>query len=131
LEICFYYTHRLFHHPKLYRRFHKQHHLFTKPYGWTAIYCGLGELLIVNHLSVSLGPALTGMRGVSLALWFFMVGATTVLSHSGLGWDYSGGSWRIISPKHDLHHRYFNCNYGIFDILDRLHSTHYKSTPRD
>lgn len=32
-ELGFYYGHRLFHHPRLYKRFHKQHHLYTAPIG--------------------------------------------------------------------------------------------------
>ncbi|KAF9897979.1 Chromosome 5 4, partial [Lobosporangium transversale] len=32
-ELGFYYGHRLFHHPKLYKRIHKKHHLYTAPIG--------------------------------------------------------------------------------------------------
>ncbi|KAF9182738.1 Chromosome 5 4 [Haplosporangium sp. Z 11] len=32
-EIGFYYGHRLLHHPRLYKKIHKQHHLYTAPIG--------------------------------------------------------------------------------------------------
>src|SRR3990170_6920287 len=35
VEFWFYYSHRIMHWKWIYRRFHKQHHEFIEPYGWT------------------------------------------------------------------------------------------------
>jgi len=118
LEVWFYYSHRLMHYPPLYRLFHKQHHEFLQPYGWTGIYCSIAELFLVNLFSVMVGPLITGMTGWVLFMWSTIISVLTVLGH------HSGFNIPFISDgKHDIHHFMFNYNYGIFETLDRLHGT--------
>ena len=124
LELWFYYVHRLMHWGPLYRRFHKQHHEFIKPYGSTGIYCSVTELIAVNQISVSLGPIVTGMTGWSLALWFLTIAFFTVVSHSGLTIPY------LSDGSHDIHHLRWKYNYGIFEVLDWVHGTQYKESSK-
>lgn len=118
LDVWFYYAHRLMHYPPLYRLFHKQHHEFIKPYSWTGLYCSIAELFLVNLFSVTIGPLIVGMTGWNLVAWIVTISVLTVLSH------HSGFNVPFFSDgKHDIHHLQFNYNYGIFEILDRLHGT--------
>lgn len=90
-ELGFYYSHRLFHHPRFYRRFHKRHHEFTAPIGLAgkllerltdqrqkqntqfyclpAIYAHPLEHLLANLLPLFAGPLLMQSHVLLFALW--------------------------------------------------------------
>lgn len=55
VEIGFYYTHRLLHHPYLYKQIHKKHHTWISPVAISAAYCHPIEHLASNMLPVVLG----------------------------------------------------------------------------
>ena len=54
-EIFFYYSHRLLHHPKIYRHIHKQHHEWQTPIAIAAIYCHPVEHIVSNALPILVG----------------------------------------------------------------------------
>jgi sterol desaturase/sphingolipid hydroxylase (fatty acid hydroxylase superfamily) len=47
-ELCFYYSHRLLHHPSIYPRVHKKHHEFTAPIALAAAYAHPIEHIVSN-----------------------------------------------------------------------------------
>nr|XP_048716764.1 fatty acid hydroxylase domain-containing protein 2 isoform X3 [Caretta caretta] len=49
-EILFYYSHRLVHHPLLYKRIHKKHHEWTAPIGVVSLYAHPVEHLVQSVL---------------------------------------------------------------------------------
>ncbi|XP_055004290.1 fatty acid hydroxylase domain-containing protein 2 [Boleophthalmus pectinirostris] len=117
-EVLFYYSHRLFHQPSLYKTFHKQHHEWTAPIGIVCIYAHPLEHVISNMLPVAIGPVLLGSHLSTTCLWYCLALISTTVSHCGYHLPF------LPSPEfHDFHHLRFNQCYGVLGILDRLHGT--------
>ncbi|MBD2178645.1 sterol desaturase family protein [Pseudanabaena sp. FACHB-1998] len=128
-DAYFYFTHRLFHHPSLFRWFHQGHHRSRHPTPWTsfafdpleAIVSALflvGIVLIVPLHFITLIAILTTMT-----IW-------AVLNHLGL--DYLSlsfphhwlGKWFIGPAHHSIHHLKYNLHYGLyFTFWDKLFNT--------
>ncbi|XP_051258544.1 fatty acid hydroxylase domain-containing protein 2 [Dicentrarchus labrax] len=117
-EVMFYYSHRLFHHPSLYKHFHKQHHEWTAPIGVVSIYAHPLEHMLSNMLPVAVGPVLLGSHLTTTTLWYCLALVSTTISHCGYHLPF------LPSPEfHDFHHLKFNQCFGVFGVLDRLHGT--------
>uniref|UniRef100_A0A336L740 CSON001212 protein n=1 Tax=Culicoides sonorensis TaxID=179676 RepID=A0A336L740_CULSO len=109
-EISFYYLHRLFHHPRLYQKYHKMHHEWTSPIAVAAQYCHPLEHLLVNLLPMTIGPFLMCSNVISVAIWYFHSALKTYFDHCG----YNFPVFLVYdSTKHDYHHMSFNRCYGI------------------
>jgi sterol desaturase/sphingolipid hydroxylase (fatty acid hydroxylase superfamily) len=115
-SVYFYHIHYLLHHPKLYF-LHKKHHRFQKPWALAGLYCSPFEMIFANTFTASLGPIMTQMSPNYVYFWNLLMPINVLLSHSGLTIPY------FMDNSHDLHHRYFNFNYGINSVLDELYGT--------
>jgi len=117
-EFFFYYSHRLLHHPRLYKHIHKIHHEWTSPIGVVSIYAHPFEHLLSNLLPPLLGPLVCGSHIATTWMWYALALASTTISHCGYHFPF------FPSPEaHDFHHLKFNQNYGVLGVLDRLHGT--------
>ncbi|KAL2094778.1 hypothetical protein ACEWY4_009497 [Coilia grayii] len=117
-EVLFYYSHRLFHHPALYKHFHKIHHEWTAPIGVVSLYSHPLEHMLSNMLPGLLGPVLLRSHLSTTVLWYTLALLITVISHCGYHLPL------LPSPEfHDFHHLKFNQCYGVLGVLDRLHGT--------
>lgn len=121
-EILFYYGHRLLHHPKLYKDFHSLHHELINVMASGTLYASVVEDTFINFLPLFIIVYLTGMNYYTTIIWVIVSTVSAVLSHCG----YRLGG---ISQRHDLHHKLFNCNYGVIGLLDWFHNTQYKDLP--
>ncbi|GFY76462.1 fatty acid hydroxylase domain-containing protein 2 [Trichonephila inaurata madagascariensis] len=117
-EVFFYYSHRILHHPRLYKRFHKKHHEWISPVGVSAIYCHPVEHVLSNVFPTFLGSVIVGSHVVSLYVWLIFATAYGVIVHSGYHLPFTP------TPEfHHFHHLKFNQNFGVAGILDWLHGT--------
>ncbi|XP_006815595.1 fatty acid hydroxylase domain-containing protein 2-like [Saccoglossus kowalevskii] len=118
VEVTFYYSHRIIHHPLLYKHIHKLHHEWTAPIGLTCIYAHPIEFMFSNILPVIGGPIVMGSHLIVHWLWLVIAMVFTSFDHSGYHFP------MMKSPEiHDFHHLKFNVNYGFTGVLDWLHGT--------
>lgn len=131
-DTWFYWTHRLMHHPKLFRHVHLVHHRSTNPSPWAAYSFHPIEALIeagIFPLIVFTIPA------HKFALLFFLTYMITrnVQGHLGIEflpkWFVHNKwiNWHTTTTHHDLHHKDFNSNYGLyFTWWDKLLGTEHE-----
>lgn len=125
----FYWTHRLEHHPRLYARVHAVHHRNINTGPWSGISNHWWENLLYFttyfiHLVVPSHP-------LHLAFHAAFQQLSPVLSHSGFERVVVADKPRAKAGDffHQLHHRYFECNYGTSEIpFDRWFGTYHDGT---
>ncbi|XP_074650551.1 fatty acid hydroxylase domain-containing protein 2-like [Tubulanus polymorphus] len=118
LEAFFYYSHRILHHPRLYKYIHKIHHDWTAPIGMVSIYSHPIEHIFSTLLPTIMGPLLMGSHIATAWMWFTIALLSTTNAHSGYHLPL------MPSPEaHDYHHLKFNQCYGVLGVLDWLHGT--------
>ncbi len=128
-DTYFYFTHRLMHHPKLFKWFHLLHHKSTNPSPFAAFAFHPLEAIV----EAGIFPILLFM--MPLCKWhlfaFFLVQMVyNVYGH--LGWEVYPkgfnrswiGRWINTSVTHNQHHHYFKGNYGLYFLWwDKLFGT--------
>lgn len=128
-DTYYYWVHRWMHIPEVYRYFHKVHHNSVQTSVWTSFsFHPLETLLqaIITPLIILWVPLHTYAL---LAILIIMTISATI-NHAGVEIYPKGkyGSWvgKLIigATHHDVHHRKFLCNYGLyFTFWDRLMGT--------
>jgi len=128
-DAYFYLTHRLMHHPKLFKAFHLLHHRSTNPSPWAAFaFSPLeavveGSIIFVIALLIPIHP---------LAILAFLLFMTIYNVYGHLGYEIYPkwvvnspvGKWLNTSTNHNMHHQYFKGNYGLyFRFWDELFRT--------
>lgn len=129
LDAWFYWTHRLMHDPRLFRRFHRRHHRSNNPSPFTAYSFDVGEALLLFGF-VAVWPAVFPMPGYAM-LWVMTYQiVTNTLLHSGyelMPARRDGRPWLdfiVTTTHHDLHHAQAGWNYGAwFTWWDRWMGT--------
>lgn len=128
-DAWFYWTHRLMHDPRLFRRFHRTHHRSHNPSPWTSYSFDAGEAFI-NALYLPI--ALLILPSSSLAIFVFLIHMVlrNAIGHCGyeLFPSWRNGrpvfDWLTTVTHHDLHHAQAGWNFGLyFTWWDRFMST--------
>ncbi|WP_435659805.1 sterol desaturase family protein [Leisingera caerulea] len=122
----FYWVHRLEHHPRLYKHVHAVHHRNVNTGPWSGISNHWYENLLYFttyfiHLIVPSHP-------LHLAFHAMFQQISPVLSHSGFERVIAGETEAAKAGDffHQLHHRYFECNYGTSEIpFDKWFGTYH------
>jgi lathosterol oxidase len=130
-DTYFYWSHRLMHWKPLYKYVHKVHHLSVNPTPWAAFAFHPLEALIefgivpIMLLTIPVHP-------LAILIWIIYQSLNNVMGHSGYEVFNKGFTrnvftfWMNTPTHHNMHHRYVNCNYGLyFNIWDRLMGTNH------
>lgn len=130
-DTWFYWTHRFMHWKPVFPVVHRVHHLSRTPTPWAAFAFHPIEAVIeagVFPLVVLVMP----VHPLAVLLWLLYMTGMNVLGHCGFEILPSGFTrhpifrWHNTSTHHDMHHRFVNCNYGLYyNIWDRLMGTNH------
>ena len=105
-DAYFYWTHRLMHHSRLFRVFHRTHHLSHNPSPWAAYCFSVSEAVV----QAGIGPLLV-----------FVIPMHPVAFSVFITWS---GRFLNTPTHHTMHHENFRANFGLyFNIWDRLMGT--------
>ena len=133
-DLHFYVAHRFVHIRAIYRFVHSLHHRNADPEPFSGL-----TMHPIEHLLYMSPPVLLwfipGHPVVTLTLLFFSM-LSPILTHAGfervwLG-DPGDGAPSFLSGDyfHQLHHRYFECNYGNTLVpFDKVFGTYHDGTP--
>ncbi len=128
-DAWFYWTHRLIHDPRLFRRFHRTHHKSNYPTPFTAYSFDVGEAAI-NAAFVPVFALLAPISFPAIGIFLTHMIARNVIGHSGYELFPARRSGRPLFDfltsvtHHDLHHAQSGWNYGLyFTWWDRLMGT--------
>lgn len=128
-DAYFYWTHRLIHHPRLFRRFHLRHHRSNNPSPFTAYSFDVSEAL-VNVAFVPLWMVIVPTDWPVTGFFMLHQIARNTLQHSGYEIMPSKRDgrpmfdWLTAVTHHDLHHAQAGYNYGLwFTWWDRWMGT--------
>lgn len=131
-DTWFYWIHRFFHIPWIYKHVHNVHHLSVNPSPWTSFtfhfFEAIGEGLVIIPLAF-----IVPLHPYTLVFFGFSIFAINVYGHLGYEiapkWFRQSFLFELIntSVHHNLHHSKFKGNYGLyFRIWDRLMGTENK-----
>ena len=131
-DTWFYWTHRLLHHPRLFRHTHLTHHRSTNPTPWAAFAFSPAEAVV----QASIFPlAMVVMPMHLYAFGLFMVWQMTfnVIGHTGYEfhpkWLMKSRLGRVLNTptNHIMHHEKMRGNYGLyFNVWDRVMGTNHR-----
>ncbi len=118
-DTYFYWTHRLMHHPRIFKLFHLFHHKSTNPSPWAAFAFHPLEAIVEAGIVVVFLYTIPIMQ-IHLLLFFLFMMLYNVYGH--LGWELYPknfqrtiiGKWINTSVNHNQHHQYFKGNYGLY-----------------
>ena len=135
-DAYFYWVHRAMHHPKLFRHFHRVHHLSVSPTPWAAYSFSVGEGLLM----VLFSPLVLLFLPVHIIVWLswnlIQIFRNSML-HAGCefhprGWVDGPMDFLTTTTHHNLHHQKFQGNYGFyFTFWGRLMGTEFKNYKED
>jgi len=128
-DAYFYWTHRLMHHPRLFRYFHRTHHRSVTPTPFAAYAFDVPEAMLMA-LFTPLWLLFVPMHVLGLFLFMAFMIVRNVMGHAGVELmpralaDSRWFGWINATTHHDLHHSSFHHNYGLyFTWWDRMMGT--------
>ena len=128
-DAYFYWIHRAMHHPRLYQRFHRLHHLSRTPTPWAA-YSFAPPEAIVEAAFLPLILLFFGTSSIVVFSFTTHMIVRNVMGHAGIElFPKKWLQWPILraittTTHHDLHHAEFRWNYGLyFRWWDRMMGT--------
>ena len=122
-EILLYMLHRIMHDPDLYNTIHKIHHKYTETFALVNYYMHPLELFLFMAM-IFIPPILFHSHIAIFWISIIIINWNGIIIHSG--YNFTETSLLRIK-EHDIHHKYFNYNYGVmFTFMDYLCNTYYR-----
>jgi lathosterol oxidase len=128
-DTWFYWTHRLMHRPRIYKKMHAVHHASRNPTAWAAM--SFHPLESIS--GAVLIPALLLLVPIHYTALLCVLTIMTVMGVTNhMGWEIfpnwlvrgPAGRWLITASHHQRHHEKYLCNFGLyFRFWDRLCGT--------
>ncbi len=136
-DTYFYWTHRFMHLPRIYPHVHKVHHRSTNPSPWAA-YSFHPYEAIIQALGFTMMLFIIPLHPLVLFLFLLNMITRDVLGHIGFELFPKGFTrqcllnWNTTSTHHNLHHRYFKYNYGLYfswwdNLMDTTHPAYHNT----
>lgn len=130
-DAYFYWSHRLMHHKKIYPYVHLIHHKSYNPTPWAAFAFHPLEA-IAQVLILPIMIFLMPLHPLAIFIWGIYQLALNIGGHLGFEIFRKGFTkrfytmWSNTSTHHNMHHKYVNCNYGLyFNVWDRMMGTNH------
>lgn len=128
-DTYFYWIHRFMHIPFFFKHIHLVHHRSTNPTPWTSYSFHIAEAILEAGILPLIAFTLPVHRS-ALILFFLLQFIYNVYGHLGYELYPKGfhrtwiGRWINTSTAHNMHHKYFNGNYGLYFLFwDRIMGT--------
>lgn len=127
-DAWFYWTHRLIHHPRLFRAMHRRHHRSNNPSPFTSYSFDVAEAL-VNAIYLPLIVLILPVSPLALFLFTGHMMLRNAIGHCGYelfpAWNGKPVfDWLTSVTHHDLHHAQAGWNFGLyFTFWDRVMGT--------
>jgi Delta7-sterol 5-desaturase len=128
-DTYFYFTHRLFHHPRLFRWLHQGHHRSRYPTPWTSFAFDPLEAIVQSLFLVGIVFVIP-LHFITVIAVLTTMTVWAVLNHLGVDrlpasfphhWL---GRWFIGPAHHSIHHLKYTLHYGLyFTFWDELLGT--------
>jgi len=118
-DTYFYWTHRIMHHPRLFKTMHLVHHRSTNPSPWASFAFHPLEAVVESGILIVL-VFLIPMHPLAILAVLLVMTGENVFGH--LGYEFFPawltrspvGKWLNSSTNHNMHHKYFEGNYGLY-----------------
>lgn len=130
-DTYFYWSHRLLHHPKLFRHIHKVHHYSVDPSPFTT-YCFHPLEAAILFFGYRLVPSIIPVHALAVDIWLLLTLLNSIAIHLGYEiyprWFTKSRltNWKAPSTHHNMHHQRFKGNYAlIFTWWDKLMKTEF------
>ncbi|ORX48735.1 hypothetical protein DM01DRAFT_1348005 [Hesseltinella vesiculosa] len=125
----FYWTHRLLHHPSVYKYVHKPHHEFYVPVGLASDYGGYLDNVFEDLIPVFGGSILFNVHPLVYLFFVFSRASMAFNAHSGYQLPFTlFNMFPTIfqtTRRHDWHHSSNKGSFGSFtNFWDNLMGTH-------
>ncbi len=128
-DTYFYFIHRLFHHPKLFRWFHQGHHRSHDPTPWTSFAFDPPEAIVQSLFLIAI-VFIMPLHFITVIAVLITMTVWAVVNHLGLNLFSPSfphhwlGKWFIGAAHHSIHHHRYGRHFGLyFTFWDRLLGT--------
>jgi sterol desaturase/sphingolipid hydroxylase (fatty acid hydroxylase superfamily) len=126
-DAWFYWVHRAMHHKSIYKYIHASHHISidTTPFSQNAFHFVEAMILPIGGM---LPTFFIPTYGPAFTIFLLFGGISNLVAH--LGYEFYPSwmlSWKTTSTHHNMHHQYFDGNYGThFTFWDKVCKTEFK-----